>query len=116
MSSEEIGTTGEYESQRPVIDNLEIEHTHMDNQSKSHMIAVDTQALKDKLNARFTLMHQGGGSLNTGLFNHLWDLKEKALMEHERQVKVPSDWLSELDFDLEANTGDLGRTHGLPPS
>lgn len=81
---------------------------HTDNQTKNNMVSVETQALKDKLNARFTLMHQGQGDLNTGLFNYLWDLKERALMEHKDQVNVPSNWLSELD------TRDLESTYGLP--
>lgn len=32
-----------------------------------------------------------------GLFEYLWDLKEKALLERRSTVEVPSNWLQELE-------------------
>jgi hypothetical protein len=37
-----------------------------------------------------------------GLFEYLWDLKEKALMEQSKSVEVPSNWLEELSENAQS--------------
>lgn len=72
--------------------------------TKSHMIAIGTDELKDKLNKAYCERFQKDRSrqkLSDGLFNYLWDLKEKALMEHQAQVEIPDTMLDELDSNTQ---------------
>lgn len=67
------------------------------------LVSVSTDALKDQLNRAYE-GRRGQGKLNAdglqnGLFDYLWDLKEKALMERRSSVEVPGNWLEELQED-----------------
>ncbi len=71
----------------------------------NEVVSVSTDALKDKLN-RVYQGRRGQGNLsadtlNPGLFDYLWDLKEKALMERRSSVEVPGNWLDELQDDAQ---------------
>ena len=70
----------------------------------SELVAVNIETLKDSLNkvydfrrghSRMSLEFKGG--MSEGLFEYLWDLKEKALLERRNTVEVPSNWLQELE-------------------
>lgn len=68
----------------------------------SEMVAVSTDTLKDSLNKVYDsrrghskMQHLSG--MPEGLFEYLWDLKEKALLERRNTVEVPSNWLQELE-------------------
>jgi hypothetical protein len=71
--------------------------------TEKQLVSVEVEALKEKLNHVYQvgmlMGHKNGrsGSLDSGLFTYLWDLKEKAIVEHKAQVDVPTNWLEELD-------------------
>ena len=75
----------------------------------ANLVSVETIVLKDRLNKLYqnrrgqaTAANFGGKSQGeAGLFDYLWDLKEKALIEHRATVDVPATWLNELEQDLE---------------
>jgi hypothetical protein len=57
-------------------------------------VTVHLDSLRDRLNqlysSRLTLP-------NEGMFEYLWDLKERALMEGATSVELPSNWLEDLE-------------------
>ncbi len=67
------------------------------------LVSVSTDALKDQLNRAYQgrrgQSKLNADGLNPGLFDYLWDLKEKALMERRSSVEVPGNWLEELQDD-----------------
>lgn len=68
--------------------------------TKSHMVAIGTNELKEKLNKAYCSRFQKTGNspkLSDGLFNYLWDLKEKALLEHQTHIEIPDTMLDELE-------------------
>ncbi|MBS1988923.1 MAG: hypothetical protein JSS83_00320 [Cyanobacteria bacterium SZAS LIN-3] len=67
--------------------------------SQKELITVETSELRERLNKLFQSRHGQGlcAGHGEGLFECLWDLKEKALLEHRASVEVPGDWLSQLE-------------------
>ncbi|MDZ4834973.1 MAG: hypothetical protein SGJ27_14445 [Candidatus Melainabacteria bacterium] len=57
-------------------------------------VTVEVDALRDRLNK---LYNNRLTVPNDGLFEYLWDLKERALMEGSARVEVPSTWLDDLE-------------------
>jgi len=68
----------------------------------SRVVSVNVEALKERLNTLYTSRRTLS---RAGLFEYLWDLKERALMEGANSVEVPSNWLDDLDDT------NLVRTH-----
>lgn len=75
----------------------------MGSANNKKLVSVSTDALKDQLNRVYAGRRSQGKLLTDGipqgLFDYLWDLKEKALMEHNATVEVPGNWLDELEHD-----------------
>lgn len=73
----------------------------MANQKKNEThdtVQVTTGNLKERLNKLYDCRRGGNKHLvQEGLFEYLWDLKEKALMEKRSTVEVPGNWLEELE-------------------
>jgi hypothetical protein len=66
-----------------------------DNQSdvlKLATTAVPTSELRTRLNSLSRLL----GSRQHENIDHLWDLKEKAILDGKSSVEVPQEWLNEL--------------------
>lgn len=68
------------------------------NKSVLEVVTIDTDTLKQRLNKLYETarLRQKHGS-PSGVFDYLWDLKEKALLEGSKSVEVPKNWLDELD-------------------
>jgi hypothetical protein len=64
------------------------------------LIIVETAALKERLNKVYKAR---SGKSEPKSFDHLWDLKELALLEGKDSIEVPKPWLEELDGLLAAN-------------
>lgn len=60
----------------------------------SRLVSVEVNALKERLN---TIYASHRTLDRAGLFEYLWDLKERALMEGTDRVEVPSNWLEDLE-------------------
>ncbi len=75
----------------------------VNNKKQHELVSVSTDALKDRLNRVYAGRRSQGKLLTDGipqgLFDYLWDLKEKALMERTTTVEVPGNWLEELEDD-----------------
>ncbi|MBU6454276.1 MAG: hypothetical protein KGS72_21035 [Cyanobacteria bacterium REEB67] len=80
------------------------------------LISVETDVLKERLNKVYQhrrdhslIGHKGrnaglhAGDASQGVFEYLWDLKERALLEHRASVEVPGNWLAELEEDQGKN-------------
>jgi len=69
--------------------------------SEKELVTVDTNDLRVRLNKLFEARHgQGisaGRASGEGIFEYLWDLKEKALLDRRSSVDVPSNWLAQLE-------------------
>jgi hypothetical protein len=66
------------------------------------MVSVETDLLRDRLNKLYQNRRSQGHRLDMpgaseGLFEYLWDLKEKALMDRRAKVDVPRNWLDQLE-------------------
>jgi len=66
--------------------------------SAKDLVSVETDLLKERLNK----LYQNRRAMNTraageGIFEYLWDLKEKALLDHSASVEVPFNWLDQLE-------------------
>lgn len=76
----------------------------------NELVAVSIDTLKSSLNKVYdnrrghSKMHHLSG-MPEGLFEYLWDLKEKALLERRSTVEVPSNWLQELEDHHENRKG-----------
>ncbi len=74
----------------------------MSNSRKSNsgeqLVLVKTADLKERLNRVYQTPAR---KLDGKSFEHLWDLKELALLEGKSSVQVPKPWLEELDVVLE---------------
>jgi hypothetical protein len=67
----------------------------------SKLVSVEVNTLKERLNRLYT-SHR---TLDRpGLFEYLWDLKERALMEGSDRVEVPSNWLDDLEDTNQVRT------------
>lgn len=60
----------------------------------SKLVSVEVNALKERLNKIYT-SHRT--LERAGLFEYLWDLKERALMEGTDRVEVPHNWIEDLE-------------------
>ena len=57
-------------------------------------VTVKVDALRDRLNQLYNSRHT---LPNEGMFEYLWDLKERALLEGATSVELPSNWLDDLE-------------------
>lgn len=78
-----------------------------DDKKSLKTVAVETANLRQRLNS-FYECRKGSpsGLAQEGLFQYLWDLKEKALMERKETVEVPGDWLEELEEQMQQRQGN----------
>ena len=67
--------------------------------SHDQLVTVKTDELKVRLNRFYETKLI---KLQANSFDHLWDIKEMALLEGKKSVDVPSSWLEELDGALPA--------------
>jgi hypothetical protein len=70
--------------------------------SDKELISVETDILKERLNKLYQSRRGQGHRLDMpgaseGLFEYLWDLKEKALLDRRPKVEVPRNWLDQLE-------------------
>ncbi len=72
------------------------------------LVAVTTTTLRERLNKLYDHRQHESHAGADGLFEYLWDLKEKALMEGRSEVEVPSTWLDDLE---ESGGKEPVRTH-----
>lgn len=76
---------------------------HNRENAETKLETVSTDNLKSRLNTMYESMRQRPRfSASSGLFDYLWDLKEKAILEGHNSVKVPTGWLDELEADYES--------------
>lgn len=61
------------------------------------MVTITTVTLKERLNRIYEWRRN---KRNFNSFEHLWDVKELALLEGKTSVEVPKTWLDELDAVL----------------
>lgn len=70
-------------------------------QDNNDLVKIEVDNLKQSLNHAYKTRKNNRNILShDGLFEYLWDLKEKALIEGQKSVEVPTSWLEELDSDL----------------
>lgn len=68
---------------------------------KNELVKVQVDLLKRSLNHAYDTRRDNRTILaHDGLFEYLWDLKERALMEGRESVEVPTAWVEELDSNL----------------
>lgn len=73
------------------------------------VVSVTTDRLKARLNKLYeTRKHTRD---TDSLFEYIWDLKEKALMEGRREVEVPSTWLDDLEDSVRSNEDQRSLAH-----
>jgi hypothetical protein len=74
--------------------------------SDKELVSVEIDVLKERLNKLYQSRRGQGhhlslkgapASANEGLFEYLWDLKEKALLDRRSKVEVPYNWLDQLE-------------------
>ena len=74
--------------------------------SDKELVSVETDVLKERLNKLYQSRRGHGHRLDSkaasatafeGMFEYLWDLKEKALLERRPSVEVPRNWLDQLE-------------------
>lgn len=64
--------------------------------NSAQLVTVGTARLKERLNVLYA-ERRGQKSNHAGIFDHLWDLKESAILEGKGSVEVPQSWLDELN-------------------
>lgn len=75
----------------------------------SQTVSVGLDNLKEKLNVLYK-MRRTQPEAGPEAFDHLWDLKELAIVEGRSSVEVPKSWIDELNAALD-NTGSGTRAH-----
>ncbi len=68
------------------------------------LVTVETDVLKERLNMLYQSRRGQGHRLDMpgaseGVFEYLWDLKEKALLDRRTKVDVPRNWLDQLEHE-----------------
>jgi len=64
--------------------------------NSAQLVKVGTDRLKERLNVLYA-SRRGQKVAQDGVFDHLWDLKESAILEGKGSVEVPQSWLDELN-------------------
>lgn len=64
--------------------------------NSAQLVTVGTDRLKERLNVLYAARRGQKISMD-GVFDHLWDLKESAILEGKGSVEVPQSWLDELN-------------------
>jgi len=73
--------------------------------NSAQLVTVGTDRLKERLNILYAARRGQKLSGQNGVFDHLWDLKESAILEGKGSVEVPQSWLDELnDASLSSDT------------
>ncbi len=67
--------------------------------NSAQLVTVGTDRLKERLNVLYA-SKRGQKAGQNGVFDHLWDLKESAILEGKGSVEVPQSWIDELADDL----------------
>ncbi|MCC6981267.1 MAG: hypothetical protein IT343_23295 [Candidatus Melainabacteria bacterium] len=67
--------------------------------NSAQLVTVGTDRLKERLNVLYAARRGQKDSGQAGVFDHLWDLKESAILEGKGSVEVPQSWLDELNDD-----------------
>lgn len=67
--------------------------------NSAQLVTVGTERLKERLNVLYSAK-RGQKSAQQGVFDHLWDLKESAILEGKGSVEIPQTWLDELNDDM----------------
>lgn len=68
-------------------------------------VSIETYVLRSRLNEAYTALRERGESMGSvNHFQDLWDLKERALLEHRESVTVPAGWL----YQVEHQAGTVG--------
>ncbi len=65
---------------------------------KPQQVSIETGVLKNRLTAAYENLRMSGQSMAAVRhFEDLWDIKERALLERQQSVIVPSGWLNQLE-------------------
>lgn len=75
------------------------------------LITVETGILRDNLNRAYN-----ASRTKTASFDHLWDMKEMALLEGKKSIDVPRTWIDELNVTLNASTRTQPKTNSYAAS
>ena len=67
--------------------------------NSAQLVTVGTARLKERLNVLYA-SRRGQKNDGQAAFDHLWDLKESAILEGKGSVEVPQSWLDELNDDV----------------
>lgn len=69
---------------------------------KPHQVSIETEVLRNQLNqAHAKLRSRGGSATAIKNFQDLWDINEKALLERESRVTVPTRWLAQIEEQID---------------
>ncbi len=67
--------------------------------NSAQLVTVGTDRLKERLNSLYA-SKRGQKAEKAAAFDHLWDLKESAILEGKGSVEVPQSWIDELNDEL----------------
>ncbi len=71
---------------------------------KPHQVSIETGVLKNRLTEVYeNLRLRGKSAMAVKHFEDLWDIKEKALLERQQSVVVPSGWLSQIERQVDSS-------------
>jgi hypothetical protein len=80
-------------------------HAKNGKRASEQLVTITTDVLKERLNRLYGVSH-GSRQKMMSQFDHLWDLKEHALLEKATSIEVPRSWMDELDHALSQNRGN----------
>lgn len=76
--------------------------------NSAQLVSVGTEKLKQQLNVLYADRKNLPKLGNKAILEHLWDLKESAILEGKGSVDVPESWLNELNEELLKTTEARG--------
>lgn len=80
--------------------------------NRLNLITVNTDYLRERLNTLYDSVRSSEGTACCwGRFDYLWDLKELAMLEGLKSVKIPDQWLDELERIYVDINHFSGRSH-----
>ncbi|MBC7999121.1 MAG: hypothetical protein IAF58_14320 [Leptolyngbya sp.] len=76
--------------------------------NSAQLVSVGLDKLKQQLNVLYADRNNLPRLGNKAILEHLWDLKESAILEGRGSVDVPESWLNELNDELSKSTDARG--------
>ena len=84
----------------------------LETEASARLVSLNTDVLKTQLSTLYAFHKTikkpvlkrsdfyGSNTTEECLFDHLWDLKEMALLQGKSKIDVPEEWLNELESSL----------------